>query len=237
MNAVSLPLYDALVDALKGVDGDRDVRAVVVTGTGRAFSVGADLVAHGDAAPGPEERARYARRAAEANRRLQSLSRPVVAAVNGHAVGAGLELALSCDLVVVARDAKLRLPEAALGTFVGGGVTRTLPRRVGDLRARELLLLCPFLSGEEAARMGLANRVANAAEVLPTALALAGELATRAPRSVALLKALLHEAPSLSAEEVSEREVEALLRCMQTRDWREGIDAFREKREPRFTGE
>jgi enoyl-CoA hydratase len=219
------------------------VRAVVLTGAGRAFCVGADLVAHaeGPSAAGrggevPPDRERYARRAGAVNLLLQTLRLPVVAAVNGHAVGAGLELALSCDLVVVAKGGKLRLPEATLGTFVGGGVTRTLVRRVGETRAREILLLCPFLTGEEAAAIGLANRAAEADDVLPLALQWAAELARRAPAPVALLKEILHAAPGLEAGELIDREVRALLRCMETDDWREGIAAFHEKREPRFEG-
>ncbi|NNF38292.1 MAG: enoyl-CoA hydratase/isomerase family protein, partial [Gemmatimonadetes bacterium] len=131
LNAVSPAMYAALNDTLRGVADDRSVRSLVVTGTGRAFCVGADLQAHGDAPLGRAARRAYALEAQEVNRRLQTLPQPVVAAVNGHAIGAGLELALSCDLIVVSRSAKLRLPEAALGTFVGGGVTYTLARRVG----------------------------------------------------------------------------------------------------------
>lgn len=235
LNAVSRPMYEQLVDAL---DPERagEVRAVVVTGAGRAFCVGADLRAHGEDPPDADTRARYVRLAQEANRRLRRFPSPVVAAVNGHAVGAGLELALSCDLVVVARNAKLRLPETALGTFVGGGVTATLPRRIGDARARELLLLCPFVMGEEAGRMGLANRVVDPDDVMATAMELAEELARRAPLSVRLAKELLDEAASLPLDEVLRREEEALLACMETADWQEGIDAFAERRPPRFRG-
>lgn len=237
LNAVSAAMYALLVEALTVARDDAGVRSVVVTGAGRAFCVGADLRAHGDAPATPEMRRAYVESAQAANRLLQVLSKPVVAAVNGHAVGAGLELALSCDVVVVAADARLRLPEAALGTFVGGGVTYRLPARVGDLKARELLLLCPFVLGSEAVGLGLANRAEDAERVLPEALRLAEELARRAPASTARLKALLHEAPTLPRDEVLRREADALLACMDTRDWREGVDAFAEKREPRFTGE
>ncbi|MEQ9568957.1 MAG: enoyl-CoA hydratase/isomerase family protein [Longimicrobiales bacterium] len=237
LNAVSPGLYGALDETLAHAAADPEVRALVITGTGRGFSVGADLQAHGDAPLGPDDRRRYVELAQRVNHRIQTLPKPVVAAVNGHAVGAGFELALSCDLIVVAREAKLRLPEAALGTFVGGGVTYTLVRRLGEVRAREILLLCPFLRGEEAERQGLANRVVDADDVLPTALDLAHELARRAPRSVRLLKELLHTAVSDGPEAALQREADALLECMGTADWVEGIEAFREKREPRFTGE
>lgn len=236
LNAVSLPLYRALAEAVDGAADEPDLRAIVITGAGRAFCVGADLKAHGDEEPGPEERRRYVLAAQEANRALQEGPLPVVAAVNGHAVGAGLELALSADFMVVARDAKLRLPEVALGTFFGGGVSYTLPARVGALRARELLLLARFLSGEEAVARGLATEAADAADVLSRALELARELAAMAPVSLRRARQLLREAPGRPAAEVRELEAEALLECMETEDWREGIRAFSEKRPPRFEG-
>lgn len=237
LNAVSRPLYERLAAALREVDGEREVRAVVVTGAGRAFCVGADLKAHGEGEASEEERRAYVRAGQRANRRLQSIGKPVVAAVNGHAIGAGLELALSCDLVLVAIEARLRLPELALGTFVGGGVTYTLPRRVGLGKAKEILLVADFFSGAEAAEMGLADRALPADEVLPAALELAAEVARRAPLPVRHAKRLLGSAPDLGRGEAMAREARALLACMGTRDWREGIRAFHEKREPRFTGE
>lgn len=237
LNAVALPLYEALADAVAAAEEDGDVRAVVVTGAGRGFSVGADLQAYAEAAPSADDRRRYVAAGQRANRALQRTPLPVVAAVNGHAIGAGLELALSADLVVVSSDAKLRFPEAALGTFVGGGVTWTLPRRVGLARARELLLLGRFFTPDEALRMGLANEVVPPEVVLPRALELAGELAARAPRSVRLLKDLLRLSFHAGPDRLLEVERDALLECMDTGDWREGIRAFQEGREPRFTGE
>jgi enoyl-CoA hydratase len=236
MNAVSPDLYAALDATLESAAEDAAVRAVVLTGTGRAFCVGADLRAHGDAPLDEEARREYVWNAQRVAERIQTLPKPVVAAVNGHAIGAGLELALSCDFVVVASGAKLRLPEAALGTFVGGGVTYTLARRIGELRARELLLLCPFVQGADAIEWGLANRVVDAESVLPEALAVAAELAQRAPVSVRLLKEALHRAPSATPEEALDREARALLECMETEDWSEGVRAFAERRTPRFTG-
>jgi enoyl-CoA hydratase len=236
LNAVSPPMYAALNETLIAAAEDRSIRSLVVTGTGRAFCVGADLQAHGDAPLDADARRRYVLLAQEVNRRLQTIPQAVVAAVNGHAIGAGLELALSCDLIVVARRAKLRLPEAALGTFVGGGVTYTLARRVGEARAREFLLLCPFLDGEEAHRWGLANRVAAADEVEGVALDLAGQLALRAPLSVRRLKEVLRTAAD-DPDRALSLEADALLECMTTSDWAEGVAAFHERREPHFRGE
>lgn len=237
LNAVSLPLYEALAVALGRIDGDSATRAVVITGEGRAFCVGADLEAHGRSAGDRAARKTYVAAAQEAAKGIRSIRKPVVAAVNGHAIGAGLELALACDIGVVAEDAKLRFPEVGLGTFLGGGVTSTLVRRVGLTRAKELVLLCPMFSGTEAVAMGLLNRAVPSRDVAGVALGIARDLATKAPLPLSLAKDLLHRAGGLDMDSVLELEAEALLRCMSTADWREGILAFREKRDPRFTGE
>jgi len=237
LNAVSLELYRALAAVVKKASRDRATRALVLTGTGRAFCVGADLKAHASEKRAAQWRAAYVRAAQAAAWALHTCPKPVVAAVNGHAVGAGLELALSCDLVVVAQEAKLRFPEVALGTFVGGGVTYALAQRVGGSRARELLLLADFFTPAEALEMGLANRVVPADRVSAEARALADRVARNAPVSLAHLKDLLHRAPEVGLRQAMALEAKALIACMSTRDWVEGVIAFREKRTPDFVGE
>jgi enoyl-CoA hydratase len=199
--------------------------------------VGADLKAHGRGRLSEADRREYVEAAQRANRLLQTFHRPTIAAVNGHAIGAGLEIALSCDFMIVAREAKLRFPEVSLGTFVGGGITCTLPRRVGLATARELILLCPMLSGEDACRIGLANRCVPGNRVLDEALEMAETLARMAPISMQYARALLNEAWLADTAAAMDREAEALTECMGTHDWLEGIRAFEEKREPRFRGE
>lgn len=234
LNAVSEELYGELLERLAELETDEAVRAVVLTGAGRAFCVGADLKAHGAGQRTGASLRRYVRTAQRANRAVQRLGKPVIAAVNGHAIGAGLELALSCDLVVVSRSAKLRLPEVALGTFVGGGVTRTLVQRAGMARAKELLLLCDFFDADRALAWGLVNRAVEAGEVLVAARALAERASAHAPVSMRLLKRVL-EGPRTMGEAMR-AEASALVECMGTSDWREGVRAFEEKRAPRFTG-
>jgi enoyl-CoA hydratase len=238
LNAVSLPLYRALIEQLQQLEarGDDAVRAVVLTGAGRAFCAGADLKAHAESELTEKQRRRYVRAGQRANRALQRCAVPCIAAVNGAAVGAGLELALSCDFMIVASNAKLRLPEIALGTFVGGGVMHTLPARVGHARATELLLLGDSFTGDDAAAMGLANRAVPADAVHETARALAERLAALAPVPLALARRLLRRAPRLRRREVMTAEARALARCMETEDWKEGVVAFREKRTPHYTG-
>ena len=237
LNAVNLSLYGRLVSELERADADPSVRCVILTGKGRAFCAGADLKAHRDHPQSPEERHRYTQLAQRANHLIQSIGTPVVASVNGHAIGAGLELALSADFAIVAADARLRLPEVALGTFVGGGAVYTLAERVGVLKAREIIYLGDFLSGSEAAAMGVLNRSVPAAEVLDAATRLAHRLARRAPIPLAAAKKLIGPAAAMSREEALERERAALEEIFGTADWREGLAAFHDKRPPRYRGE
>ncbi len=237
LNAVSADLYASMGESLTAVEADPAVRAVVITGSGRAFCVGADLKAHGEGEMNADARRAYVDLAQETCRKIQQLSKPTIAAVNGHAIGAGLELALSCDFIIVAEEAKLGLPELSLGTFFGGGVTYTLAQRVGLARARELILSGERFTGREAADMGIATRSLPADGVCAAAAELAGELTKRAPIPVALAKRLFSRARSLDASAVLTEEAEALLACMETEDWREGIRSFHEKRDPEYRGE
>ena len=236
LNAVSTALYEELVDELERAYGDHEVRAIVVTGAGRAFCAGADLKAHAEAPPRGEERARYLELGQEANRLLQEGPKPVVAAVHGAAVGAGLELALSADFLIVAADAKLRLPEVALGTFIGGGVSYTLAERVGVLKARELVYFGDFFTGQDAADMGLASAAVSTDRVVPLATEWATRLSDRAPLSMAAAKSLIGPAGTMSRKEALAREREALARVFDSEDWSEGIAARREGRPPRYRG-
>ena len=236
LNAVNLRLYERLAVTLEDADRDPEVRCVILTGQGRAFCAGADLKAHAGGPPSPEQQSRYVRAAQWANRLIQTIETPVVAAVNGHAVGAGLELALSADFAVVAEDAKLRLPEVALGTFVGGGVVYTLAERVGVLKARELVYLGDFFSGAEAAAMGVVSRAVPMEEVATAARELAERLARRAPIPLAAAKHLIGPAGIAGRREAMRREQEALERIFQTEDWQEGVAAYHAKHPPRFRG-
>lgn len=237
LNAVSLSVYRALREALADAAADHSVRAVILTGAGRAFCAGADLKAYGERTPTAAERREYLRAGQDACRALQTLPQPVVAAVNGHAVGAGIELALSCDLIVVLAGARLRFPEVSLGTFIGGGASQTLPRRVGFARAAELILTARFFSGAEAAEMGLANAVAEEPEgVRAEAARIAETLVGQAPISMRLAKQALRRAASLDARAALDLEEDFLAECMASDDWAEGVRAHAEGRDPVFRG-
>ena len=165
---------------------------------------------------------------------VRDLPCPTVAAIQGAAIGAGLCVALACDLRIVAREAKLGLNFTRLGIHPGMGATWTLPRLVGPAVAAELLYTGRIFDGEEALRVGLVNRAVPREEVLKEALALAREVATSAPRAVRGVKRALARSQDATLEDQLSFEAERQAECFESSDLREGIAAVREKREPRF---
>ncbi|WP_040778198.1 enoyl-CoA hydratase/isomerase family protein [Nocardia pneumoniae] len=234
LNAVTEELYEALIGHLVVAESDPAVRCVVLHGSGRAFCVGADLKAHHSASRTPAEQAHYLELAQRACEQIQTMATPVVAAVAGYALGAGAEIAVSADFLVMAEDAQLGFPEVSIGTFVGGGVTHRLPRLIGLRRATDLLILGERCTGRQAHEWGLAYAAVAGDVLLETAHGLAGSLAGKAPLSLARMKAALRRDDSL--EIALETEPRQILELMATRDWAEGVAAFAERRTPVFEG-
>lgn len=236
LNALTIPLKVALLQALTAVAADRDIRAVVLTGAGRAFCAGQDLAerAAPDAPPLDDElRDRYE----PIIRAMVGLDRPIIAAINGVAAGAGASLALACDLRIAAASARFVLAFGRIGLVPDSGATWFLPRIVGSARAAEMALLDTPLDAGEALRIGLVSRVVPDEALLSTARDMAARLAASAPQAVAATKRLLAEAwttdleGALAAERVAQGALGA------SRDHGEGLAAFREKRPPQFDGE
>lgn len=235
LNAVSEAMYVGLLDALDDADADADVRCVVLSGAGRAFCVGADLKEHGAGRRDESARERYVQLGQDVCARIQTIGKPVIAAVHGYAIGAGAEIAVSADFLLIAAGARLRFPEVSIGTFIGGGVSERLPRIVGLRRATALLMSGDWFTGAEAEAWGLANAAPVGDELLREAVdSLAASLAAKAPLSVRALKRRLTDKQVL--QRALDAEAEALLSVMQSSDWAEGVAAFAEKREPNFTG-
>ncbi len=233
-NALSTELQQALLDALDDAEGDDSVRALVLTGRGGAFCAGLDLGALQDLSRrSTEENRRDSARFARVLERLYTLPKPVVAAVNAHAVAGGAGLVSACDLAVMSRDAKIGYTEARIG-FVAALVGVFLVRQVGEKRAKELLLSARLIDAEEAERIGLVNEVCAEEEVMARALERAQALAANSPSSLAMTKLLLASVPSMGLFEGLRYagELNALART--TQDLQEGVAAFLEKREPRW---
>lgn len=236
LNAVIEQLYDEVLAALDAAESDPEVRVVVLTGAGRAFCVGADLKAHAAAHRSDIQKRQYLIKANAVCRRIRALAKPVIAAVNGYALGAGAEMAVAADFMLIKEQARIGFPEVGIGTFLGGGVTHVLPRLVGLAKARELIFTGVRVDGREAAAMGLATRALPDDQFEAGVRAFAAEIAAKAPLSMALAKQHLN-AGTRDYDTALVTELEGILACMMTRDWQEGIDAFAEKRAPRFRGE
>lgn len=237
LNLVTRELLEAFSVALDTLEAAEpgDVRAVVVTGDGeRAFSAGSH-VGEFEGQRGAAGRARHELESGVAAR-LADLPMPTIAAIEGNALGGGLELALCCDLRIASDRAKLGLPEVRLAVTPGAGGTQRLPRVVGAARARELILTGRVIDAAEAARIGLVTEVVPAGEAVARATAIAEEIAQRGPIAVREAKRLIQLATDADLETGLAAELDASDRVFATEDMLEGARSFFEKRDPDYRG-
>ena len=244
MNAVIEQLYLDIQSVLEEAGKDDQVRALILTGSVRrrpagdkqAFCAGADLKEHKKGERTAWQKREYILLAHETTRLLYVFPKPVIVAVNGPARGAGTEMALNGDFLLMADTATIAFPETGLGTFVGGGVTSHLGKLIGRQKAKELVFTGRVLNGRAAVEIGLALKSVPIEELMPTALEMAATMAKKAPISMKFAKTILNQAESLDLQTALMIEAEAILACMTTEDWREGIVAFAEKRAPKYHG-
>jgi enoyl-CoA hydratase len=236
LNAISSAMLRSLDGALADAEGEPSIRALVLTGAGdRAFAAGADIAEY--AKTDLEGFGRYQEQSRRVFSRLDGFPKPVVAAVNGYALGGGFEIALCCDILIASRSARFGLPEGLLALSPGGGGSQRLTRATGPFVAADVLLAARQLSADDAFRLGLVSDIVEPDALLDTAVAKANAAARVAPRASRELLELIRLAGEASLEDGLSAEHQALLRLRGTADAAEGIRAFVEKREPRFTGD
>ena len=244
MNAVSEEMYGEMAHLLQKYREDDDVRVVILTGSVRikdgkekqAFCAGADLKKHSTGERTHAQKRKYIEQAHEATRLLYQYPRPVIAAVNGPARGAGAELAFACDFMIMADEASIAFPETGLATFVGGGVTLHLPRTVGLMKAKELIYTGRVLDGAAAVDLGIALYSYPIATLMDNVMEFAAAIARKGPIPIAMAKKHLQRSALLDLETVLQLETDAILACMDTEDWLEGVNSFAQKRNPVYRG-
>ncbi len=235
MNALNAQVLEELDAAIVRARTDDGVGAMIVTGAGpKAFIAGADISEL--ATMTPVSGRAHALRGQAVFSRLENLAKPVIAAINGFALGGGCELALACTLRVASENAKLGQPEVKLGILPGYGGSQRLARIVGEGRAMEMCLTGEPITAAEAHRIGLVNRVVPAGEALAAARELAAKIIGNAPLAVAFTMDAIHNGLDLPLEDGLELEATLFGVCASTEDMREGMQAFLEKRPARFEG-
>jgi len=235
LNALSKDVLQQLASLLDKVKVDDAVRGVIITGAGdKAFCAGADIKFLSQATP--LEVREFARLAVAVNNKIETLGKVVVAAINGYALGGGLELAESCMLRVAARHARLGHPEVRIGAIAGFGGTTRLPRLVGKGRAAEFLLTGNLIDAEAAQHIGLVNRVADTAKLLLETETLVLEILNQAPISVNMTWEAMHRGLNLTLEESTLLGADYFGLVASTQDFREGTKSFLEKTNPSFIG-
>ncbi len=234
LNALDTLVLRELGQAFDAFAADAGIDVVVLTGEGRAFVAGADI-AEMSAMTAAEGKA-FGRLGADVFRKIELLPQPVIAAVNGFALGGGCELAMACDIRIASAKAKFGQPEVGLGITPGFSGTQRLPRLVGLGKAKELIYTAAVIPAEEALRIGLVNKVVAPEALMDEALALAATIASKAPLAVRYAKEAINRGIETDIETGIAVEASLFGLCFATADQKEGMAAFLQKRKPDFTG-
>lgn len=221
-NAITTRLSEELADVCASINSDEEIRVVTITGAGKHFCVGTDL-ARGTELPSTAKM-------------IINIDRPVIAAINGDALGQGLELALACDLRIAAETAHFGLPQITSGFIPWDGGTQLLPRIVGRGKAMEMILLGKAINATQACEIGLVNKVIPLRELMPTVMEMATQLTSKAPIALRYAKEAIRKGLDLTLEQGLHLEADLYLLLQTTEDRIEGIKAFQERRPPQFKG-
>ncbi len=230
LNAMNKQLWLDFQAALEDVQSDPALKVLMITGEGRAFSTGADLKE--SKTRSAEEYRAYLVELQEASRKLIRFEKPTIAVINGYALGSGYELALACDIRFAAEDAQIGSPEAKVTSSVTGGALRLVQDLIGPAKARELLFTGEYISGKEAAAIGLVNYSVSAEELIPAAREMAAKIAANSAFSIKMIKkGLLMARGEVSLEALMDFEVEACLACVSTKERQKSLQAFEERKQ------
>jgi Enoyl-CoA hydratase/isomerase family len=232
LNALNSQVIDELSQAIDVVKADKDIRALIITGAGRAFVAGADIGVQSvfDVREGRQ----WGRRGSAVFREIELLQIPTIAAVGGFALGGGCELALSCDMIVADEKAKFGQPEVSLGITPGFSGTQRLPRRIGTAKAKEMIFTGRMIDAYEADRIGLINKIAESGKLMDEAKTLAESCIKNAPTALRYAKACIDRGMQTDIDTGIAIENELFAMCFATEDQKEGMKAFLEKRKPVF---
>lgn len=235
LNALNKDALDELLETVNQVEADEEVKAVIITGAGgKAFVAGADISYMENLSP--LEGKEFGATGQQLFSKIEQLNKPVIAAVNGFALGGGCELALACDVRFASNKAKFGQPEINLGIVPGFGGTQRLPRLVGKGRALELLMSGDIIDADEAFRIGLANKVVDPEELINTAKEFAAKMANKSPVTLRLMKEAVHEGMEMELTKAFAHEANLFGICFGTEDQKEGMNAFLNKRVAQFKG-
>jgi len=236
LNALNSSVLGELRTAFKELSRDAKVRSVIITGAGnKAFIAGADIAVMKDM--DPKDAKIFVDKGHETMNMIQDCEKPVIAAVNGFALGGGLELALSCDFIYASENAKFGLPEVGLGLYPGFGGTQRLSRAIGPNRARELIFTGRMIGALEAEHWGIVNKVCAPEQLLEEARKTTTENNQKGPLAVSLAKRVINEGKDEALKDGLEAEKRHFPDCFNTEDLKEGVAAFLEKRKPAFKGQ
>lgn len=235
LNALNVDTLNELISAIKIFDDDKSVRVIIITGAGeKAFVAGADIT--GFPKMGRSGADQFAHIGHDLMRTIESAGKPVIAAVNGYALGGGTELALSCDFIYASENAVFGLPEVSLGIFPGFGGTQRLNKVVGMNWAREMIFTGRKIKADEALRIGLINKLVTTAELMNEAMKCANEIIANSPMAIAAVKDVINRGATLPLSEGLAIERAKFSDCFDTLDMKEGVNAFLERRKPNFAG-